>query len=75
MNLDYFDFGLMTIDEVAHECIGLSEEEITNYLAELASTIWDCPDRCDEWAIKYTDEIINTIADIQTEESFNYDGV
>lgn len=74
--MDYFDLpNSLTFEEVAHECIGLSEEQTIDYLAELASTIWDCPDKCDKWAVKYCDEIIDAIADIQTEESFNYDGV
>ena len=43
--------------ETAVKLLNLVGEEGTiDYLSEIASNVWSCPDKCDIWAINYYNE-------------------
>jgi len=70
--IDYFDTpGAMTFDEVMDEVSVMKEQEALEYLAELASSVYSCPDKCDEWAVKTLDDIDMMLAEDQAERDFH----
>lgn len=71
MGIDYFDMpGSLTWQEVMDTIDCWSEEEQLEYLAELASHVFKCPDKCDEWAVWTLNEMAQSWAEAQNEPDF-----
>jgi hypothetical protein len=70
--IDYFDTpNSMSYQAVMDEIINLHEDEQLVYLSELASHIYACPDRCDQWAIDTLNDMHDSWAEEQDERRFH----
>lgn len=46
-----------SFDEIFTTCVDLqNEDDILDYLSEVASNDFQCPDKCDQWAMEFLEE-------------------
>ena len=75
--IDYYDLpDSLTFEELADDCEVMSEEEAVDYLSELASAVWPCPDKCDSWACEQYNIMVEmwnqlTIPPLQVDNHLN----